>query len=306
LRSVSSADGRVAEEDIRWVQAEAKSKRLPSNELYLHHFFQGFEIDRSPCEHPFGKEGKLLSAHYRSLAGDAGTIKDSLYLANQMGCRVEELIFSGLASAAVVTTVPERENGVCVVDIGSEITDYVVYKKSKVIFAGTIPIGGRHFTNDLCSALYLHFEDGEALKRRVGIPEGDPTYLEEKIWVVGNASIGDKKVRHRALRIVLRARGTELFEELQDALGSMNEPVLTVLTGGGAQLKNLEHVAGTVLRTSVCCRNPRSKENEETVHPFCWSTGLGLLYYASRPTTESPSPRSTLWNHIGGWLRKHF
>jgi cell division ATPase FtsA len=60
-RTISSANNRVTEEDIQYVQKEAKNKHLLPEELYIHHFFQNFRIDDNLCEQPFDKEGKNLT-----------------------------------------------------------------------------------------------------------------------------------------------------------------------------------------------------------------------------------------------------
>ncbi len=303
-RTISSANNRVTEEDIQYVQKEAKNKHLLPEELYIHHFFQNFRIDDNLCEQPFDKEGKNLTVEYCSLFGRSDAIKDSIYLVNQTGCKVKELIFSGLASSSVVAMPSEKENGVCVLDIGAETTDYIVYKRNKVVLSGSIPIGGMHFTHDICSGLHLHFEDAENLKRKEGIPEGDEAYLEEKFWAIGNASIGDKMLKRKTLKIILEARAEELFESiygLWQKIGTDIVPPLTILTGGCSELKNIEQVAGKILQTDICKRKPLYKVDTPLQSPT-YSTCLGLLHYALQPFETKAASSHSLWSRFTKWL----
>ena len=66
-----------------------------------------------------------------------------------------------MASALATTTSIERENGVCVIDIGAQITEFIVYKGQQPCIMGTLPVGSQNFTYDLSSGLRIHSEDAK-------------------------------------------------------------------------------------------------------------------------------------------------
>jgi cell division protein FtsA len=218
-----------------------------------------------------------------------------------MGCRVNELIFSGLASASILMFPEERGTGACVLDIGAETTDYIVYFKNRIVLAGSIPVGGRHFTNDLCSGLHLHFEDAEQLKKKEGLPDDENESLEEEIWAIGSASIGDKKFRRKSVKTILQARAEELFMLFNKNLENhpqIPRPTSLILTGGGSQLKNMEKCAGYILQMDVARRKPLYPVSETLENP-AYATCLGLLKSTfDSVESQCPKPKKTLRERI--------
>lgn len=299
-------NGLVSDQDIARVKHEAKNKQIPDKDLFLHHFLQGFSVDGNPVKEPYGRSGSQLSVHYCSLFGNAQAIKDALYSVNQFGFRIEELVFSGLASALSVTSTVERENGVCVLDLGAETTDFIVYKNQRPIRVGTLPVGGRNFTHDLCSGLRLHFEDGEQLKKEHGIPMDETEFLGEKLWVIGNQSIGDKMVKKKSIQTILGARAEELFDtvRMHCTQTSAEEYFLSgvILTGGGALLKNIERVAAKVFKVDVHVRAPLLTVDDRIKKPH-YATCLGLLCYAMQTMDKHEEENSkSFWKRFSDWF----
>lgn len=293
----------IDEQDIKKVNQLALQKELPSEDVFLHHFQQSYAVDNVAVDHPLGLSGRQLSVSYNTIFGKTQPIKNQLYSVNQFGFRVKNLVFSGIASALATTSSIERENGICVIDIGGQITEFVVYKRQIPVLMGVLPVGGRNFTYDLCSGLRIHMEDADRLKCEYGIPLNEEN---GEIWAVGNHEIGDKKIKLKNFRLILQARAQEIFntiarfianEHLQDALLSG-----VVLTGGGSLLKQIEKVATQTLKCSCFVRSPMA-DLEEPLRSPAYSTCLGLLYYTlQRPTTIQPP--SSLWKRVATWFSK--
>jgi len=145
----------IDEHDLAQITRLALKKELPEGDVFLHQFEQYFIINNEVVAYPIGHTACQLSVCYNGLFGKTQAIKDQLYAVNQFGFRVKELTFSGIASALATTTSVERENGVCVIDIGAQMTEFVVYKGQQPCIMGTLPVGGQNFTNDLNSYLSL-------------------------------------------------------------------------------------------------------------------------------------------------------
>ena len=300
-----NADSIIDSADLERAKKEAIAKKPSAGTLFLHHFFQCFSINDEFCENPIGKKSNNLAAEYCSIYGDEQAIRDNLFIVNQLGFRVEELVFAGIASSLAVTTPIEREYGICTIDIGAETTTYTVYKNKNPISAGTIPIGGVNFTNDLCSGLRLHFDDGEELKLRLGIPPLDTN--NENIWIKGDHSIGDKIVNVKNIYKILHARAEELFEcvysNIKQNIG-INKPFLNlILTGGGSQLKNIATIAAKVFETDCETRSPLISINQKIKTP-AFSTCIGLLHFATniQKSTNIPTKKSTIISKLSEWF----
>ena len=297
----------INESDIAQITRLALKKELPEGDVFLHQFKQHFIINNEIISYPVGHTACQLSVCYNGLFGKAQAIKDQLYAVNQFGFRVKELTFSGIASALATTTSVERENGVCVIDIGAQMTEFVVYKGQQPCIMGTLPVGSQNFTYDLSSGLRIHSEDAERLKVEQGIP--DANLDNEQIWVLGNQSIGDKKIKLKNFRTILQARAQELFDYIAKFVNSngLTEPLLSgvILTGGGALVKGIEKIAAHCLRCDCCVRGPLSSSDEALKSPS-YSTCFGLLHSALQQKVIAASQSTTpnFWEQLKSWFGK--
>lgn len=110
----------------------------------------------------FSLEAEVVIAKGEYIAG----IQKALKLA---GLSLDGLILETLATSNIVLMPEEKENGVLLVDIGGGHTDISVYKKSKIEFYDTIPVGGDHITNDIALTFDITTDEAEKLKRQYNL-----------------------------------------------------------------------------------------------------------------------------------------
>ena len=303
LLSFSDFRHRIEQNDLEHLHRLIAEKELPPEIVSLHVSPKFYTVNGARIEQPIGKEANQITAHCDLLFGKAQPIRDQLYAVNQFGFSVRHLVFSGMASALAVTMPVERENGVCVLDIGAQMTDYIVYKHHVVIATGTVPVGGQNFTRDVCSGLRILTQDAERLKCEYGISDLNPETPEE-IWVIGDRSIGDKAVKIKNLRTILSARAQELFGYVSKCIGCEEELLSgVVLTGGGALLKNIEKIAAETFCCDCCVRGSVAPVNETLKSPT-YATCLGLLQYALKPDPTIPKATATsVWKRVRDWFK---
>lgn len=294
---------RIEQDDLDRLHRLITEKELPPEVVSLCVSPQFYMVNGTRVDRPIGYEANQLTAHCNLLFGKAQPIRDQLYAVNQFGFCVKYLVFSAVASALAVTMPVERENGMCVIDIGAHMTDYIAYKHQKVIAMGTLPVGGLNFTRDLCSGLRILSEDAERLKCEYGIPDLNPE-MPEEIWVVGDRSIGDKAIKTRNLRTILLARAQELFGYISKCIGSEEELLSgVILTGGCALLKNIEKIAAETFGCDCCVRGSVAPVDKTLKSPM-YATALGLLQYALKPDPTAPKPTATsVWKRVCDWFK---
>ncbi len=83
----------------------------------------------------------------------------------KVGLRVDQLIFSALASSYAVLTEDEKELGVCVVDIGGGTMDMSLFTGGALRHTKVIPYAGSTVTSDIAYAFGTPPLDAEAIKR---------------------------------------------------------------------------------------------------------------------------------------------
>ena len=86
----------------------------------------------------------------------------------KVGLRVDQLIFSALASSYAVLTEDEKELGVCVVDIGGGTMDMSLFTGGALRHTKVIPYAGSTVTSDIAYAFGTPPLDAEAIKVRYG------------------------------------------------------------------------------------------------------------------------------------------
>ena len=297
--TVSSPDNRVDKSDMQRAVENAKRKQLPPGRVYIHHIRNGYRLDGRPVENPASMRGEHLEVGYWHIHSDEKKLTDHIHVINGMGLKVEDVIVSSIASGCIVTNEAEKKNGVLVIDIGCGTTDYVLYRKSYIVRTGVIPVGGDHITNDLSMGLRIGCRHSEKLKLRFAKAMLDPKDKNDQVWLIGDMSIGDRRIPRLAIYKIVQARLKEIFQIVRDELGasldSRNIAGGVVLTGGTSRLPRIANLAGRVLGMSARQGKPQSWVREGIRVPE-YTTVLGLLYYGltAQQSSEKTSPRRHL------------
>ncbi len=295
--NVSGADGIVRREDLQRAIDDARGKSLADGRTYIQRICSGYFLDGKYCADPVGEKAEHIEVSYWMLHGDREKITDALHVVQSFGLEVEYLVFSGIASGYVVSDAKQKENGVLVVDIGCGTSDYAYFKHGKPVFAGVIPIGGDHITNDLSFGLRLSRKDSERIKIHCGKATITEDEKSQQFWNIGNKQIGDKKIPMDAINRIIRARLEELFTLLRDECAEhmpeyaeLNE---CVITGGTANLAGICELASAVLEVP-CSKGKFGGALQPSLRYQEFSTALGLLEHA-RMEEEKSARKKTGW-----------
>ena len=280
--NVASPDGRVSVDDLQTAANEAKRKQPASGRSYVHHVRMPIQLDGRSVEDPVGMIGKKVELIYWSIEGDESAIRMNLDLAHNYGLEVADLILSSIASSTMVAGPDLRRAGVLVIDLGAGVTDLALYRNGNVAYTGVIPVGGDHLTGDLSMGLRVLEPYAEELKLEYGKAQSDPSDADQQLWIIGNKTIGDRKVPRKTMTDIIHVRVVELFEiiskELGDLLDTSELGAGVLLTGGASRLPGIEQLASKVLGVPVTKANFPSGLGNELAQPEN-STVLGLLHY---------------------------
>jgi cell division protein FtsA len=190
---------------------------------------------------------------------------------------------------------------VLAIDIGAGTTDYVLYRNGVAHTTGVVAVGGAHFTNDISIGLRLTEGQAEKLKLRFGRAVVQARDKNEKVWLDGNYSIGDRQFARQAIENITSARAWELLEVVRKKLGQAFSPEAcaagVVLTGGAAKLPALAVCASKVFGTTARLGEAPSWVNENLRDPG-YHTALGILYYG----VSAQGDRAAMARSRGGFL----
>ncbi len=309
--AVSAADNRVRPIDVQRLLAEARKKELPAGRLAIHHIRNSFKLDGRPIADPHGQLGEKVELGFWTVTGDESNLSNAIHLVNGYnGLEVKDIIVSSVASANMVTPEMDKKIGALVLDIGAGITDYALYRDGHIIRTGVIPVGGDHLTNDLSLGLRISRKHAEKVKMSFGQAMVDAQARAEKVWMVGDKSVGDRYIPRLAICQILEARVEELFSIVKRHLDPLLVPedvaAGVVLTGGTSRLALIERVAERVL--GLPARRPADPEwLTESLRGPEFSTAVGLLLFAlNAPKRDNPTAAtrggSGLLSNMVRWL----
>lgn len=167
---------------------------------------------------------------------------------------------------------PRRDECVCLVHLGADVTNINVYVGNTSRFSRDIGIAGNAITQSVCQKCQVPFIKGEELKRNVGVakPDDDDEATGENELIstirgtverITGSELGDDSPEATAAKAIQNALGqlvSEIRRSIQFFEGqSGGATVQRVIIGGGtSRLKNLPAFLQSELDVSVELMDP--------------------------------------------------
>jgi cell division protein FtsA len=305
--AVTNRDRVVTESDVLRVIEGAQNIRIPADQEILHVLSREFVVDdQSGIRDPIGMTGVRLESEVHIVTAGKTALTNLRKAVNAAGIRVTNLVMSSLASSEAVLTSGERDLGVAVVDIGSGVTDIIVYVDGGVFSSATLPWGGSHVTQDLSFGLKIPMEAAELVKRNSGCGQIAAVDPIEKIELPAMSGRPPRWVLRQEIAAIMEPRMREIFELVdQELMRSGKKNALSggvVITGGGSRVEGAASLAEEVFSMAVRKGNPLPLGGFfDKVDGPEFATSVGLLIGAAQSTdTARKAPRES----GSGWMQK--
>ena len=278
----------IDKEDVRSAVERARAIERPADREILHLLPRQFILDDQPgIFDPVGMIGKKLEVDLHIATCSASALQSTVTCANRAGLEVTEAILESIAAAESTLSADERELGVCLLNIGAQSSDLVVFFEGAVAYTASVPIGGQHFTNDLAVCLQMPVAQAEELKCKYGnaVVTAVPQSAEIEI------NNPPQTLRLRTVAEILEPRARELLYFVKESLrqGGVVDALGAgcVLTGGGAVLPGMLDATESQLRVPARIGAPVRLSNMpvELVDPS-FSTAIGMVLYAHRTRVD--------------------
>lgn len=188
-------------------------------------------------------EGRKLEAKFNVIIGEETAIERIRRCFQRVGLKLAGIILQPLASAEAVLSDDEKELGVAVVDIGGGTTDICVYYDKVIRHLAVIPIGGNIINKDIRAYGILE-RYVEKLKTSFGEAVAERTPGDKYINIPSVNGQAPKEIAVRTLAGIIEARMYDIIDYVKLEIercgykGRLGAGI--VLTGGGANLKNLD------------------------------------------------------------------
>ena len=238
-------------------------------------------------KHPIGLHADRLGVDIHVVAADPAPLRNLDYVIRSAHLGVRAIVASPVAAALACLTTEERELGVALVELGAEVTNVSLHAGGMLVGLRSIPLGAKDITDDIACAFGVQRRDAERLKCFYGSAMTSPRDNHEMIEANQmGAEEGDEPMRitRAQLMTVIRQQVESLTSQIDAALKSLgfSGPVgrQVVLTGGGAELKNIADYMQGVLGRAVRVGRPRSITGLPDAHSgpaFATLVGLAML-----------------------------
>ncbi|AGH37839.1 Cell division protein ftsA [Bibersteinia trehalosi USDA-ARS-USMARC-189] len=291
----------VRQEDVDNAIHIARSVKLPDGLDILHIIPQEYRVDRLPAtKNPLNLAGNRLTAQAHLIACHNDWLLNLKNAVERSKYKIDQIVFSGLASSYSVLTEDEKELGVCLIDIGGGTMDVLVYTDGALRFSKVIPFGGNNITDYIAEVFATSRQQAENMKIQHGSAISPPAHsLDRKITVEGLGGRAPRtftrtqlsEVTARCYRDLLGVIAQELAQlrvELYQK-GIKQELIAgIVLTGGGSQIEDIVECAKSVFNSEVRVGHPLNITGlTDYVNKPQYATVLGLLQYSHYNDVDS-------------------
>ena len=269
----------ISPNDLKRIQEMSLAGVIPNNREVLKIIPTNYIVDgQTGIRDPLGMNAMKLEMQASVISALAPSCINLRKLTENVSVDSLELVPTAIASARLVLTEQQKDNGVAVVDLGASTTSVAVFMDGFLQHYAVLNAGANNITNDLAIGLAINPSVAEEIKLRyvsADFPESDKVIV---------ARIGDETVSFTKDEVnqIVRERLIDIFEHVEKILKqagyAQKLPEGLVIVGGGAMMRNLDKFVKDLLGMAV--RIGKSTEKLGGVFDLVdnpkYTTALGL------------------------------
>jgi len=284
--AISDPNGEINQNDVDRAIDAASAVSLPTSREIVRVMPREYVVDgESGVRDPVGMSGVRLEVDTHIISAGSASIKNIKKAVNEVGIQIDDLVFTGMASAEATLSPTEKELGCVLVDIGGGTTSIAAYIDGALCYSGVIPVGAKNVTNDLAIGLRVTLDTAEKIK--IALSDKDKKTENDEMDLVGLGVTEVTKISKKTLvEGIIRPRLNEIFTMVRlelDKEGLTNRiPSGAIITGGGAETVGVVDSAKRMLSLPVRVGVPKGVGGliDDIMSPS-FSTTIGLLVYGS-------------------------
>lgn len=288
LVSVSRADQKISQEDIKRVIQASQVVNLPVNKEILEAIVQEYIINgEGGVTNPLGLEGIRLEVKVLLICIFSPVLQKLEKAVFDAGIEIDGIIPSILACPRAVLTEQQKELGTAVVDIGSGTTSISVFNEGALKDFAVFPMGSANITNDIAILLRTEISTAEKIKKEFGsfnLTSKKRKTKKEKIDIMEKELSFSKSF----LENIIKSRISEIFFEIAKVLKKTSKETIlpggVVLTGGGSLLPGIVDFAKQKFELPCYLSGPRGLNGVEEPN---FSMCAGILLSAFDPIDDN-------------------
>jgi len=171
----------ITSTDVASANEQARILGSSLEDEIIHLIPSSYSIDsKSNVISPIGLYSHRLEVDLYLICAKLSSVQTLSRTVSQAGYEIRNLSFSGLATSAAVFAREEKRGMSVFCDVGSDITELLIFKDGLLQNIQVLPVGGNSMTQQLCEGLKINFELAEDIKRSYGVIGQTDNILENK------------------------------------------------------------------------------------------------------------------------------
>ncbi|MDM8335035.1 cell division protein FtsA [Wolbachia pipientis] len=257
---IIAANREISDRDIKSVVFQTFEKYIEGN-VIIHNIPLKYHLDdMTDIKEVSGLYGKRLSTDVNVVTASRPALTNiENCITNNSGINMAGCIASSYSAGLACLSEDEKELGTAIVDIGGGCTAIGIFKRGKLMYANSIPIGGVHITRDIAYGLCTSIEHAERIKVLYGSTIVTSVDENEYITVQNNENDEQAQVPKSELVDIIRPRVEEILELVKEQFREQKDPInKVVITGGTSRLSSMKEIAGYIFNKQVRIGCPES------------------------------------------------
>ncbi len=283
-------DDAVSKNDLETVIKNAKAIPTSTNKEVLCSMPRRFMVSEGSSmvavENPLGESAKQLGVEIHIMTVSKQSMNNVHNSLKPSDLTVDELVWSSIASAESCLTQAQKDDGVCVIDIGAGVTNMSIFTDGVVSHSAVFAIAGDEITQRIAYAFDTSFETAQQLKEDYGMAQLRPAEKDSLIQFKQANNQADCYLSRHSLIQIIEQVFLELCVQIKQELkntglyNSLGSGF--VLAGGCALTQGCDRLFLKQLnkRTRLSqIDTSRIKGNELLISNPTYACALGLLLY---------------------------
>ncbi len=208
----------ITRSDIEQVNEQARILGSNLEEEIIHKIPQSYAIDsNSNILNPLGLYSHRLEVDLYLVSAKL-SFEQALSLAvNHAGYEIKGIFLSGLATSEAVFNKRLREGVAILCDIGSDITELLLFKDGILKHVEILPVGGDDLTGELCEKLKVSFDLAEDVKVSWG-SAGDYNQVNSNKEILLKQNNAYKPISQQLVSEILTPKSKLICQAIKAAL----------------------------------------------------------------------------------------
>lgn len=211
----------ITQSDILQVNEQARILGSSLEEEIIHQIPQNYAIDsNSNILNPLGLYSHRLEVDLYLVSAKLSFIQGISRAVNQAGYEIKDLFLSGLATSEAVFNKALKRGVTILCDIGSDITELLLFKDGVLKDVATLHIGGNDLTCQLEEKLKISFDLAEDVKVSWG-SAGDYNQISDNKEILLKQNNAYKPINQREVSEILTPKSKLVCQAIKDNVENM-------------------------------------------------------------------------------------